>query len=138
MHPEGVYFRTGECAHSLRELVALCQTHPKEAAEQLYARRFDPWLSRWGERQAAKAVPHRDHAHGGSGGGVGRVSHAGDSPRASGENDSRPTERPGASSAPNATAATHRAGGARRDHTRRRQRRAQRHRVLGDGAAAHN
>ena len=57
MHPEGVYFRTGECAHSLRELVALCQTHPKEAAEQLYARRFDPWLSRWGERQAAKAVP---------------------------------------------------------------------------------
>ena len=36
--------------------MALCQMHPKEAAEQLYARRFDPWLSRWGERQAAKAV----------------------------------------------------------------------------------
>lgn len=56
MHPEGMYFRTGECAHSLRELVALCQAHPQEAAEHLYARRFDPWLSRWGERQAAKAV----------------------------------------------------------------------------------
>jgi serine/threonine protein kinase len=56
MHPEGMYFRTGECAHSLRELVALCQAHPQEAAEHLYARRFDPWLSRWGERQAVKAV----------------------------------------------------------------------------------
>jgi tRNA A-37 threonylcarbamoyl transferase component Bud32 len=56
MHPDGMYFRTGECAHSLRELVALCQTHPREAAEHLYARRFDPWLSRWGERQATKAV----------------------------------------------------------------------------------
>lgn len=56
LHPEGMYFRTGECAHSLRELVALCQAHPQEAAEHLYARRFDPWLSRWGERQAAKAV----------------------------------------------------------------------------------
>ncbi|HEU5347446.1 MAG TPA: serine/threonine-protein kinase [Ktedonobacterales bacterium] len=55
-HPEGIYFRTGECAHSLRELVALCQAHPQEAAEHLYARRFDSWLSRWGERQAAKAV----------------------------------------------------------------------------------
>lgn len=57
IHPEGMYFRTGECAHSLRELVALCQAHPKEAAEHLYAHRFDPWLSRWGERQAAKAIP---------------------------------------------------------------------------------
>src|SRR5262249_22972009 len=56
MRPEGMYFRTGECAHSLRELVALCQAHPQEAAEHLYARRFDPWLSRWGERDAAKAV----------------------------------------------------------------------------------
>lgn len=56
IRPEGIYFRTGECAHSLRELVALCQAHPQEAAEHLYARRFDPWLSRWGERQAAKAV----------------------------------------------------------------------------------
>jgi serine/threonine protein kinase len=56
LHPEGMYFRTGECAHSLRELVALCQAHPQEAAEHLYARRFDPWLSRWGERQAVKAV----------------------------------------------------------------------------------
>jgi serine/threonine protein kinase len=55
-HPEGMYFRTGECAHSLRELVALCNAHPQEAAQHLYARRFDPWLSRWGERQAAKAV----------------------------------------------------------------------------------
>lgn len=55
-HPEGMYFRTGECAHSLRELVALCNAHPQEAAEHLYARRFDPWLSKWGERQAVKAV----------------------------------------------------------------------------------
>ena len=54
--PEGMYFRTGECAHSLRELVALCNAHPQEAAEHLYERRFDPWLSRWGERQAVKAV----------------------------------------------------------------------------------
>ncbi len=53
-HPEGMYFRTGECAHSLRELVALCQTHPKEAAEQLYARRFDP-----GCRAGASARPPR-------------------------------------------------------------------------------
>ncbi|HEX5441563.1 MAG TPA: serine/threonine-protein kinase, partial [Ktedonobacterales bacterium] len=55
-HPEGMYFRAGECAHSLRELVSLCNAHPQEAAEHLYARRFDPWLSRWGERQAVKAV----------------------------------------------------------------------------------
>jgi serine/threonine protein kinase len=54
--PDGMYFRTGESAHSLRELVALCQAHPQEAAEHLYERRFDPWLSRWGERQAVKAV----------------------------------------------------------------------------------
>lgn len=56
LRPEGMYFRTGECAHSLRELVALCQAHPQEAAEHLYARRFDPWLSRWGEREVGKAV----------------------------------------------------------------------------------
>jgi serine/threonine protein kinase len=67
--PEGMYFRTGECAHSLRELVALCKAHPQEAAEHLYERRFDPWLSRWGERQAVKAVltatmRHSDRAAG--------------------------------------------------------------------------
>ena len=67
--PEGMYFRTGECAHSLRELVALCKAHPQEAAEHLYERRFDPWLSRWGEHQAVKAVltatmRHSDRAAG--------------------------------------------------------------------------
>lgn len=56
LNPAGCYFRSGTCARSLSELVALCRQYPQEAAEHLYAGRFDPWLMKWGEQRAARAA----------------------------------------------------------------------------------
>jgi tRNA A-37 threonylcarbamoyl transferase component Bud32 len=56
LHPAGVYFRTGECARNLNELIALCLRQPAEAAEHLYSGRIEGWLRAWGETAAAASA----------------------------------------------------------------------------------
>jgi tRNA A-37 threonylcarbamoyl transferase component Bud32 len=54
--PKGMYFRSGNCARSLSELIALCQRFSAEAEDHLYIGRIQGWLTTWGERKAAKAA----------------------------------------------------------------------------------
>jgi len=56
LHPDGLYFRTGERARNLSELVALCQKLPQEGAEALYSGRIEYWLRAWGNSAAASSA----------------------------------------------------------------------------------
>jgi tRNA A-37 threonylcarbamoyl transferase component Bud32 len=56
LHPDGLYFRTGERARNLGELVALCQKLPQEGAEALYSGRIEYWLRAWGNTSAASSA----------------------------------------------------------------------------------
>jgi tRNA A-37 threonylcarbamoyl transferase component Bud32 len=56
LHPDGLYFRTGERARNLGELVALCQKLPQEGAEALYSGRIEYWLRAWGNSAAANSA----------------------------------------------------------------------------------
>ena len=56
LHPSGLYFRSGEVARSLRELLTLCKKYPQEAEEQLYTGRIEGWLRFWKEPTAANVA----------------------------------------------------------------------------------
>jgi serine/threonine protein kinase len=56
LHPDGLYFRTGERARNLSELTALCQKLPQEGAEALYSGRIEYWLRAWGNTSAANSA----------------------------------------------------------------------------------
>ena len=56
LHPDGLYFRTGERARNLSELVALCQKLPQEGADALYSGRIEYWLRAWGNTSAANSA----------------------------------------------------------------------------------
>jgi serine/threonine protein kinase len=56
LHPDGLYFRTGERARNLGELVALCQKLPQEGADALYSGRIEYWLRAWGNTSAANSA----------------------------------------------------------------------------------
>jgi serine/threonine protein kinase len=56
LQPDGFVFRTGQRARTLPDLIALCRANPQEAAEHLYAHRFEPWLDTIGQRQAARTA----------------------------------------------------------------------------------
>jgi len=45
--PQPFAFRSGDVAHSLSELAAVCDRHWDEAVEHLYAGDFEPWLQQW-------------------------------------------------------------------------------------------
>jgi tRNA A-37 threonylcarbamoyl transferase component Bud32 len=68
LYPKGMYFRSGDCARSLSELVTLCRRFPVEAEDHLYIGRIQGWLTTWGERKAAKAAAdaarHKDRRTG--------------------------------------------------------------------------
>ena len=53
LHPDGLYFRNGERARNLSELIALCQKLPQEGADALYSGRIEYWLRAWGNTAAA-------------------------------------------------------------------------------------
>ena len=56
LHPDGLYFRNGERARNLSELVALCQKLPQEGADALYSGRIEYWLRAWGNTSAANSA----------------------------------------------------------------------------------
>jgi tRNA A-37 threonylcarbamoyl transferase component Bud32 len=64
LHPDGFVFRNGQRARTVPELVALCRSHPQEAQDHLYARRFEGWLLSIGQRDTA-ALAGRIAAAGG-------------------------------------------------------------------------
>jgi serine/threonine protein kinase len=56
LHPDGLYFRNGERARNLGELIALCQKLPQEGADALYSGRIEYWLRAWGNTSAANSA----------------------------------------------------------------------------------
>ena len=56
LHPDGLYFRNGERARNLSELIALCQKLPQEGADALYSGRIEYWLRAWGNTSAANSA----------------------------------------------------------------------------------
>jgi hypothetical protein len=56
LHPDGLYFRNGERARNLSEMIALCQKLPQEGAEALYSGRIEYWLRAWGNTAAANGA----------------------------------------------------------------------------------
>jgi tRNA A-37 threonylcarbamoyl transferase component Bud32 len=56
LHPDGLYFRNGERARTLSELIALCQKLPQEGADALYSGRIEYWLRAWGNTAAANSA----------------------------------------------------------------------------------
>jgi tRNA A-37 threonylcarbamoyl transferase component Bud32 len=56
LHPDGLYFRTGERARNLSEVIALCQKLPQEGADALYSGRIEYWLRAWGNTAAANSA----------------------------------------------------------------------------------
>jgi serine/threonine protein kinase len=56
LHPDGLYFRNGERARNLGELIALCQKLPQEGGDALYSGRIEYWLRAWGNTSAANSA----------------------------------------------------------------------------------
>jgi hypothetical protein len=63
LHPEGLIYRAGQCAHNAQELLALCRSLPHDSAEHLAYGRIEAWLRTRGEGALAQAAAQARAAH---------------------------------------------------------------------------
>jgi len=63
LHPDGLYFRNGERARTLTEMIALCQKLPQDGADALYSGRIEYWLRAWGNTSAATSAANAARAN---------------------------------------------------------------------------